>query len=406
MHAYFPHEIFLSIVIMGNPRTVSLFTDLTCFKMLLITSITSSLIINLLIVHQTFCDHLRQSTDSDLESSDAEPATGDKNHQLADPEYIKRELKDLMVTKIDSDKDGQVSYEELKNYLIQLHEKNIEYNVDKQWLVYSPQIHEVFSWEGYEPERKEVLTWDHYFNQTYPELIGVDIGVPINREQDTSRILASTEQPGGPYIKIKDTEKDDEKTDDPQMRVLKQMVRRADARWKLADENGDTLLTKSEFKFLLHPDEGDEELRNLFVKEATEDMDLNQDGKICLDEFMKHLQELASDQERNDQSWLSIQQENFGRFLDKNKDGVLDGDEIKDWLVPPRNKKYETEAKRLMEIGDQNEDHRLSRAELLEHYEQYLSLLPPEYWRTPQENYEEGVSRMAMMNNDANHDEL
>lgn len=299
-----------------------------------------------------------------------------ESNQPADPEYIKRELKDIISRKVDSDKDSKVSYEELKKYLAKLHEQNIEYNVEQQWVVYSPQIHEVFSWEGYEPDKMEVLTWDQYFNQTYPELIGIDVGIPIHREQDTESILNPPEE-----RELKKPVNDDNETD-PHMRALKQMVYRADARWKLADENGDTLLTKQEFKFLLHPDDGNEELQKLFVKEATEDMDANSDGKICLDEFMKHLQVLANDREKNDPSWLASQQENFGRFLDKNKDGVLDGDEIKNWLVPPKNVKFETEAKRLMDIGDSNDDHKLSLAELMDNYEQFVTLLPAEYWQS------------------------
>lgn len=341
----------------------------------------------------TFCiisayENLIEFANCDLQqlgdtSPHDESSTSSSGHQLADPDYIKRELKDLMKMKIDSDKDGLVSYEELKNYLAALHERNIEYNVDRQWAIYSPQIHEVFSWEGYEPERKEILTWDHYFNQTYPELMGVDVGIPIHREQDTSSLSENM----GDKKSIAEVEEPTE-PEDEHLRNLKLMVRRADTRWKLADENGDTLLTKEEFKYLLHPDEGHEGLKNLFVQEATEDMDIDKDGKICLDEFMKHLQVLASDQERTDQSWLSSQQENFGRFLDRNKDGTLDSNEITDWLVPSKSKKFDLEAKRLLEIGDANDDNKLSNVELLENFDQYLSLLPPEYWRNSQETGE------------------
>lgn len=345
---------------------------------------------------------LHQAGDKESTGDDAASPSGlpSKEEQMADPEYLKRELKDVVSREVDADKDGQVSYQELKNYLGVLHEKNIEYNVNKQWRIYSPQIHEVFSWEGYEPEKREVMTWDHYFNQTYPELIGVDVGIPLVREQDTAAILSPEEAENKKKEEEKrKAEKEKEESElDPHLKMLKQMVRRADARWKLADENGDTLLTKDEFKHLLHPDEGHEGLKELFVEEATEDMDLNKDKKICLDEFMKHLQVLASEQERQDQNWLSSQQENFGRFLDKNKDGVLDGDEIKNWLVPPKSVKHETEAKRLLDIGDANDDHKISMAELLEHYEQYLSLLPAEYWSDADEADEspEPIATMSM----------
>lgn len=331
------------------------------------------------------CDHLQQASDdsSDDHKGGSFSSANGKNNQNASPEYIKKELKEIMTVVMDKDKDKRVSYEELVRYLEKLHEKSIEYNVDKQWTVYSPQIHEVFSWEGYEPERKEVLTWDHYFNQTYPELMGVDVGIPMVREQDTGRISSPTEAPDTTDT-ISTTSKAEEDADeDPHIRSLKLMVRRADSRWKLADENGDTLLTKDEFRHLLHPDEGNEALQDLFISEATQDMDLDKDKRIDLDEFMKHIKLLATEQERVDQDWLISQRENFGRFLDKNKDGVLDEKEIKDWLVPSKSKKFEAEAKRLLEIGDSNKDHSLSTPEVLEHYEQFLSLLPPEYWQTP-----------------------
>jgi Ca2+-binding EF-hand superfamily protein len=357
---------------------------LTCGRVYAIYLIALTLSSSVLCNHRK--GNLMQENDKEEASQESSKSSTDVN-QLADAEYIKKELKNVVSRFVDQDNDGHVSYEELKKYLAVLHEKNIEYNVNKQWTVYSPQIHEVFSWEGYEPEKKEVLTWDHYYNQTYPELIGVDVGVPLLREQDTSGIMEPQElgDKGTTKESSSDTKDDAEDNEDPHMKMLKLMVRRADARWKLADENGDTLLTKDEFKNLLHPDEGHEGLKELFVKEATEDMDLNKDGKICLDEFMKHLQVLASDQEKSDQSWLSSQQENFGRFLDKNKDGVLDKDEIRNWLVPPKTVKFESEAKRLLDIGDSNDDHKISIAELIEHYDQYLSLLPAEYWSNASE---------------------
>lgn len=347
------------------------------------------------------CDHLQQSNDNPSQP-DAQ-TNQQQSAQLADPAYIKRELKDVVMMQVDADQDGSVSHEELKNYLARLHEKSIDFNVDKQWVSYQPQIHEVFSWEGYEPEKKEILTWDHYFNQTYPELIGVDVGIPVHREQDTSSF--STPAPDvekGTDKKAKEEEvKESAKEEDSALQMLKLMVQRADIRWKLADENGDTLLTKEEFKHLLHPDEGHEELQALFVREATEDMDLDKNGKISLNEFMKHLKVLASDQERDDQGWMASQQENFGRFLDKNKDGLLDGDEIKDWLIPSKSKKFEAEAKRLFDIGDKNEDYKLTNVEILDQYEHFVSLLPPEYWQQQQQ-----ITLTDDESNSINHDEL
>lgn len=324
-----------------------------------------------IIIQITIC-HLFSTADK---SEGQESATSN--------EKIKRDLKELILVKVDGDGDGKVSFEELKKYLTKLHDQNMEFNVDRQWIVYSPQIHEVFSWDGYEPEKKEVLTWDHYFNQTYPELVGIEVpGVPIVREQDTSRILnkPTDESSGSPLKKDSGSEKGSLE-DSQHLKALKMMAQRADARWKLADENGDTLLTKDEFKFLLHPDEGNEELQKLFVNEATQDMDLNKDAKIDLQEFMTHLEILASEQERADEKWLSSQRENFARLLDKDKDGSLDQSEIRSWLVPSKGKKFEDEATRYLNIGDKDDDSTLSQLEVLQQFEQFVSLLPSEYWQ-------------------------
>lgn len=336
---------------------------------------------------------------SEVESLDSDQdGQGSYDHSAHDyTEEIKRELKETIVMRIDKDRDGLISYEELKNHLAKIHEKNIEFNVNKQWVMYSPQIHEVFSWEGYEPETKEVLTWEHYFEQTYPDLVDKDIpGVPKHQQQDTSRVLNNKpkkdESPKEEEEISKKGEVDGE--ENPQLAILKTMAQRADIRWKLADENGDTLLTKQEFKFLLHPDEGNEELQALFIKEATEDMDTDKDGKISLDEFMNHLQVLASEQERSDQNWLSSQKSNYAKFLDKDKDGVLDAGEIKNWLVPSKSKKFENEATRLINIGDKNDDSKLSQSEILDNYEQFSSLINPEFWENLDGNsHEQSVSR-------------
>lgn len=333
------------------------------------------------------CD---QGSDHGVNESDQEGEVSPGS----DPKYIQKELKHIFNLDIDKDKDGLASLEELRGYLNILNEKTIEHNVEKQWHMYSPQIHEVFSWEGYEPERKEVLTWEQYFNQTYPELSGIDVGIPLKQEQDTSKIVITSEESAeksnekkneDEEKKNKESATSDEENEDPHLKMLKLMVHRANARWKLADDNGDTLLTRDEFKFLWHPEEGTLEIQELFVKEATEDMDTNKNSNIELNEFIKHLDEIATEAEKNDEHWLLSQKENFGNFLDKNKDGALDGDEIKQWLIPDKSKKFELEAKRLLEIGDLNQDSSLSESEFLEQHEHFSNLLPPEHWTVDDE---------------------
>ena len=73
------------------------------------------------------------------------------------------------------------------------------------------------------------------------------------------------------------------------------------------------------------------------------------------------------------------QQSQFTTYLDKNKDGTLDESELKDWLIPPYDK-HEAEAWRLITAGDADGDSKLSKDEILAHYEQFYPLLPPDFW--------------------------
>lgn len=65
--------------------------------------------------------------------------------------------------------------------------------------------------------------------------------------------------------------------------------------------------------------------------------------------------------------------------MDKDKDGTLSNEELKEWLVPSYDR-HEAEAARLISIGDENGDNKLSRHEILKKYDEYLSLIPAEFW--------------------------
>ncbi len=54
-------------------------------------------------------------------------------------------------------------------------------------------------------------------------------------------------------------------------------------------------------------------------------------------------------------------------------------EELKEWLIPNYDR-HEAESWRLISVGDQNHDEKLSKEELLQYQEHYLSLIPPEFW--------------------------
>ncbi|CAG2118332.1 unnamed protein product [Medioppia subpectinata] len=159
---------------------------------------------------------------------------------------------------------------------------------------------------------------------------------------------------------------------------MKHMYKRAERRWKYADRNSDSVLVKDEYKDFVHPEESDR-TKEILVDEAMEDMDADANGEISLDEYMTHINDMSSEEERSDPNFAQVQQNHFTSYLDKNKDSVLSKDELKEWLVPTYDR-HEAESWRLIQSGDQNQDEKLSKEELLEYQDQYLSLIEPEFW--------------------------
>lgn len=190
-------------------------------------------------------------------------------YQQPSAEEIENILKHVYDNELDKDKNGLVNEKELKSWIEIVHDKLIKESVERQWTYYEPDFQEVHSWEGYKPETKEVLRWERYVNLTYPDDI---------------------------------LEKDDS---DPQVQNMKSMYKRAERRWKFADKNGDTLLIKDEFKDFIHPEEA-EGAKEVLVIEAVEDLDKDKNGEISLEEYVNHLIEITSEDERSDPNWTQV----------------------------------------------------------------------------------------------------
>jgi Ca2+-binding EF-hand superfamily protein len=259
--------------------------------------------------------------------------------QPSEPE-IKDALAELIETVIDLDKDGQLNSDELKDWLEKNHHKILDDNIDRQWNYYAPSVQEIHSWEGYAPQNLEVLHWNDIEKANFP----TEYMDPTN-EHYASMLV---------------------------------MKKRSENRWKLADKNTDTVLTKSEFKDYTYPEES-ERIREVLVDEAIEDMDTNKDDVVSLDEFVAHLTDVTDEAEKSDPEWLGTQQNHFTVYLDKDKDGTLSREELRAWLIPPFNK-HEAEAWRLITLADADKDRTLTRDEILEHSEQFHILLPPDFW--------------------------
>lgn len=163
-----------------------------------------------------------------------------KTFDQLSPEESTRRL-GIIVDKIDKDKDGYVTQEELKDWIMYTQQRYIRDDVERQW-------------KAHNPEEKEKLPWTEYKALVYN------------------------------YMDENEKERQDKDKDDNSYSYM-QMLKRDRRRWSAADLDGDDALTKEEFVGFLHAEEA-EHMKDVIVLETMEDIDKDGDGKISLVEYI------------------------------------------------------------------------------------------------------------------------
>ncbi|KAJ8373759.1 hypothetical protein SKAU_G00043390 [Synaphobranchus kaupii] len=233
------------------------------------------------------------------------------------PEESKERL-GMIVEKIDANKDGYVTEEELKTWIKKAQKKYIYDNVDRQW-------------KDFDLNNDGVISWEEYKNVTY-----------------------------GTYL-------DDPEPDDGFN--YKQMMSRDERRFNKADKDGNHIADKEEFTAFLHPEEY-EYMKDIVVLETMEDIDKNGDGFIDLEEYIGDMYNHDSDPQEPE--WIKTEREQFVEFRDKNKDGKMDKEETMDWILPSDYDHAEAESKHLVYESDSDKDGRLTKEEIVNKYDLFV----------------------------------
>lgn len=150
-------------------------------------------------------------------------------------------LYSMLVERIDENKDGYVTVEEMKKWIKHAQKRWIYDDVDRQW-------------KSHDLNGDEVVSWDEYKNATYGYILGNTTDMWCIPEtlppwtMDTN-LHAHTIQSCDLWLA------DDPDPDDGFS--YRQMMARDERRFKMADQDGDMKANKEEFTAFLHPEEYD-----------------------------------------------------------------------------------------------------------------------------------------------------
>ncbi|XP_044749529.1 calumenin [Coccinella septempunctata] len=236
------------------------------------------------------------------------------------PEESKRRL-GVIVDKIDHDKDGFVTREELRDWIKFTQKRYISEDINKQWAMHNPENNPKLSWEDYE---KLVYGF-------------IDFSNVVNQEDENYSYMV--------------------------------MRKRDKRRWQMADKDGDDALSKEEYGKFLHPEE-DEYMKDVMILETMEDIDKDNDGKVSLKEYIRDLYRGEDDEEEPD--WVKSEREQFDTYRDKDGDGFLDVEEVKNWVIPPDFDHAEAEARHLIYEADGDADGQLTKDEIMSKYDLFV----------------------------------
>uniref|UniRef100_A0A915CR78 Reticulocalbin-3 n=1 Tax=Ditylenchus dipsaci TaxID=166011 RepID=A0A915CR78_9BILA len=143
------------------------------------------------------------------------------------------------------------------------------------------------------------------------------------------------------------------------------MIKRDERRWKVADYDSDDKLDRTEYGCFMHPEDCDH-MRDIVVQETIEDIDKDKDGFVDLNEYIGDMYRPDDYPElqgrfRKEPEWVESEREMFKEHRDKDQDGKLNKDEMRDWIMPLGFDHADAEAKHLVGIADDNKDGKLSQ---------------------------------------------
>lgn len=102
-----------------------------------------------------------------------------------------------------------------------------------------------------------------------------------------------------------------------------------------------------------------------------EDIDKEKDGKVSVEEYIGDMYRGGDDGD-DEPEWVKNERETFSTYRDKDSDGFMGNDEVRDWIIPPDFDHSEAEARHLIYEADKDADGKLTKDEILDKYDLFV----------------------------------
>ncbi|XP_061078347.1 reticulocalbin-2 isoform X1 [Conger conger] len=263
---------------------------------------------------------------------------GDDEVKKLSPDEQRRRMVEI-VKKIDMDADKLLSAEEITLWIQQVYRQYALEDAGERF-------------PEFDTNKDGVVSWDEYNTVVHGHSIDLDNNTVLeDPEEESVRLL---------HLKEK-------------------------RRFDFADGDGIPGLNLREFLAFTHPSEVDE-MADFTIEDVLNEFDKDNDGLISLKEFLGDIRPNAED---TPSQWEIEETIRFQQLYDQDKDGQLNRDEQLRWVAPNSYTSAREEAIHLIKEMDQNEDGRLSEAEILRNMQLFMSSEVTDYGRQLQTTHDE-----------------
>ncbi|XP_028308106.1 45 kDa calcium-binding protein [Gouania willdenowi] len=269
----------------------------------------------------------------------------------SEPRRNRKKLIEIF-TKVDFNQDKSVSAKEMQRWIMEKTEEHFEEAMKEN----------KNSFRAVDPDGDGHVTWDEY----------------------RVKFLASK---GLNEIEVREKIKNNEdlKLDEETQEVLESLK----DRWFQADNPpADQLLTEEEFLSFLHPEHSKGMLRYM-VKEIVRDLDQDGDKKLTLSEFISLPVGTVENQQAQDidDDWVRERKKEFEEVIDGNRDGIVTMEELEEYMDPMNEHNALNEARQMIAVADENQNHNLELEEILKYSEYFTGSKLMDYARNVHEEF-------------------